>query len=744
MTIFGTIVSRCALLRLLLILTFLSASAFASIFGTLRGIVHDPQHRPIKGAQVVVKSATSDWTQAAQTNDVGEFKFLTVPIGDYQLTVSAPGFEQANIPATVRAQGSEYIHIPLAVAEVHETVTVSGEAEEVNPSSSTTESMISRREIATTPGADQANSLAAITDYVPGAYVVHDQLHIRGGHQVTWAIDGVPVPNTNIASNVGPQFDPMDIDYLEVQRGGISADYGDRSYGIFNVVTRSGFERNREAELIASYGSYHASDDQLNFGSHNDRFAYYASLSGNRTDLGLETPTSRILHDRANGYGGFVSLIDNFKPSDQLRFVGSVRQDHYQVPNDPDQQAELVSDREREQDAFSVFSWIHTYSSNAVLTISPFYHFNRAAFEGGPNDAPSATDNRASNYAGGQISFNVVHGKHNATAGIYAFGQHDNTLFGFVANDGSGNAFAQRQLATGQLEAGFLEDHYQIASWLAVNAGVRLTHFSGGVNENAASPRVGLAVRLPEWNWVLRASYDRYYQAPPLSTLSGPLLQFANSQDVGFLPLRGERDEQYEVGLTIPIRRWTADVDVFRTAAHNFFDHDVIGNSNIFFPLTIDHVRIRGFETTLRSPRIFKMLDAHLAYSHQSIEGVGTVTGGLTDFSPPQEGFFYLDHDQRDTLSAGFNANLPFQSWMAMNFSYGSGFLNGDGPQHLPSYRTIDLSLGKSFGENWSVKLSALNLTNKRYFIDLSNTFGGSHFGNPRELSVQLRYRFRY
>ena len=44
--------------------------------------------------------------------------------------------------------------------------------------------------------------------------MVHDQLHVRGGHQVTWAIDGVPVPNTNIASNVGPQFDPKDIDYV--------------------------------------------------------------------------------------------------------------------------------------------------------------------------------------------------------------------------------------------------------------------------------------------------------------------------------------------------------------------------------------------------------------------------------------------------------------------------------------------------------------------------------------------------
>jgi hypothetical protein len=29
----------------------------------------------------------------------------------------------------------------------------------------------------------------------------------------------VPIPNTNIASNIGPQIDPKDIDFLEAQRG---------------------------------------------------------------------------------------------------------------------------------------------------------------------------------------------------------------------------------------------------------------------------------------------------------------------------------------------------------------------------------------------------------------------------------------------------------------------------------------------------------------------------------------------
>ena len=222
----------------------------------------------------------------------------------------------------VAADSAPLRHFPLELASVTEKIEVSENSQNVDTTSSASQTTLSRETIQSTPGATRANSLDLITDYTPGAYMVHDQLHVRGGHQVSWLIDGVPVPNTNIASNVGPQFDPKDVDYLEAERGGVSADYGDRTYGVFNVVTRSGFERNNQAELLASYGSYHSTDNQISFGSHTDRFAYYMSLNGNRTDLGLETPTSNILHDQANGYCAFTSLIFNATPADQLRFVG--------------------------------------------------------------------------------------------------------------------------------------------------------------------------------------------------------------------------------------------------------------------------------------------------------------------------------------------------------------------------------------------------------------------------------------
>ena len=47
----------------------------ATIFSNIRGIVHDPQHRPIAGVEVTLKSATSAWTQTVQTEPDGEFHF---------------------------------------------------------------------------------------------------------------------------------------------------------------------------------------------------------------------------------------------------------------------------------------------------------------------------------------------------------------------------------------------------------------------------------------------------------------------------------------------------------------------------------------------------------------------------------------------------------------------------------------------------------------------------------------------
>jgi outer membrane receptor protein involved in Fe transport len=738
--------------KVLAVLLLLATAAYGTVFGTVRGIVHDPQHRPLADSTVTLKAKSSDYTQTAQTDAEGQFHFDAVQLGVYTLEVSQVGFAIGRQDITVLSGTAPILHIELKLATQIQSVEVTADSGPAQAESVTPTTLIDRQEISETPGATRANSLAMITDYTPGAYLTHDQLHIRGGHQVSWLIDGVPIPNTNIASNLGPQIDPKDIDAVEMQRGSYSADYGDRTYGVFNVAPRTGFERNNQGELVLSAGNFFQTDDQLNFGGHTNRFAYYASLSGNRTNLGLQPPTSAVIHDAANGVGAFASVIYNVNAENQVRVVAQVRQDYYQVPFDPhnpDTAGQFLRDANKENDSFVTFSWVHTFKPGLLLTVSPFFHFNSANYQSSPQDLPSSTtQKRSSKYEGGQATLTWVKDRNSVRAGLYGFAQQDHQTFGLIFNDGSALSLNPPDIEdpVGSLTAVYADDQFKATSWLTLTAGVRQTHFSGGVVENATSPRVGASVRIPKLNWVFRGFYGHFYQAPPLLTESGPLIQFVTNQNLGFVPLRGERDEEHQFGVTIPFRGWTIDADNFLTRAQNFFDHNSLNNSDVFFPITIQGARINGWELTLRSPKIRNRGQVYLTYSNQLALGFGAINGGLTNFSFGN-GFGPLDHDQRNTLHIGGQYSLPWRSYMSTDVYYASGFTNGNSSipgDHLPGHTTFDLSLGKNIGENISVSVQGINVANRRVLLDNSFTFGGTHFLNPREILVQIRYRFHY
>ena len=708
--------------------------------GTLQGVVHDPQHRPLPGAQITLHAGAFTKTVASDVN--GEFQFNDVPEGPYQLTVTAPGFQTGEQAVAVQAGKTPVIHVLLDVASVNTSIEVSGAASKLNAESSTVQSTIAPREIARTAGADQTNSLAMITDFTPGAYMVHDMLHMRGGHQVNWFFDGIPVVNTNIAANVAPLINPKNVEELEVERGGYSSQYGDRTYGFFNVVTPSGFELNNEGEWIASAGNFYSTDDQFDFGGHTRRFAYYASLDGNRSELGLSTPVPQVIHDQDSGLGGFLSLLYNPSAQDQFRWIASLREDRYQIPNVPDDQAAGIRDVDQERDYLAGFHWSHSLGEGLLFTLAPYFHYNSAHYIGGPQDTPFVLDdNGRSDYFGARAVLQVEKKRHSARVGVEVWGQHDNTLFGLTANPG-GNVLNQTERQWANSTALFLEDRYQATSWLSFDLGLRLTHYAGLVNENAADPRVGAAIRIPRLNWTLHGYYAYYYQPPPLDSLAGPALQFAVAQGYDFIPLRGERDIQHDIGLSIPISGWSLDVDQFHTSARNFLDHDVIGNSGIFVPLTDLAALISGTEVTVRSPRLFRIADWRIAYSNQIAQGIGPVTGGLLEFIP--SGNFLLDHDQRNTLSSVLALTLPGDAWATPSYQFGSGFLNGNGPSHLPPHSTFDLSIGKHFGKKWTISANAVNIGNSRYLLDTSNTFGGTHYINPRQIYGEVRYRFHF
>jgi outer membrane receptor for ferric coprogen and ferric-rhodotorulic acid len=141
---------------------------------------------------------------------------------------------------------------------------------------------------------------------------------------------------------------------------------------------------------------------------------------------------------------------------------------------------------------------------------------------------------------------------------------------------------------------------------------------------------------------------------------------------------------------------------------------------------------------------LMKRLQLHYAFAYQIAQGKGDITGGLTDFKPPPDEYFYLDHDQRVTLTTGATANLARQFWASVNIIFGSGFLLGNGPDHMPQHTAGDIAVGKDLGDRLSLRFIAQNVTDALFLTGFENAFAGTHYSNPREVSVQVRYRFHY
>jgi hypothetical protein len=99
---------------------------------SIRGVLTDKSGAAIVGANVTLASTEQSLQREAKSDATGEYRFLGLPPGSYNVTVTAPGFRQlqkrfdllVNVPVTQNFQ--------LAVGSTEEKVEISAEAETVN------------------------------------------------------------------------------------------------------------------------------------------------------------------------------------------------------------------------------------------------------------------------------------------------------------------------------------------------------------------------------------------------------------------------------------------------------------------------------------------------------------------------------------------------------------------------------------------------------------------------------------
>ena len=396
---------------------------------------------------------------------------------------------------------------------------------------------------------------------------------------------------------------------------------------------------------------------------------------------------AQTVHDATNSESGFVSLIRNQTPKDQLRLNAQFRQDYFQVPYDPnpnDWEQETppggnpyyisygLRDGQTERDSFVIANWVHTLSPKALFSFAPFYHFNQANYDSPSTDSPAATTwHQGSNYVGGQGDVHVDAGPNNFSGGMYTFYQAESDLFGVIDNTASPSTVYGPDPGHRRRRTRRGSTCLTTCAWASTSpcsAAMRFSSYHAGLNESATYPRIGATFEIPKLHWVLRGFYGHFFQPAPLETVSKSVLNYASQQPTGentFTPLPSERDEEHQFGIQIPFRGWFLDVDTVKNRVNNFLDHSNLGESNMYFPIAVDGALVRAWEMTLRSPELAHLGQFHLTYSNQIAEQRGNIIGGFTCSIQGDPactlGFNYtpVDHDQRQTLNTGFTANLP-------------------------------------------------------------------------------------
>ena len=219
----------------------------AVVLGTIR----DPQGLAIKGAQVRLDSVATGVRLAATTNNSGDFDFQTVRLGEYTLTVEAPGFKTGKSPQfRVTVGARQRVDMSLQIGTTSETITVDTAVAQLETETSSRGTVIGAQQIINLPlnGRSYAD-LALLAPGVrrSGISTSRDaSFNVNGmrSSQNNFVVDGVD-NNSYGTSNQGfsnqvVQLSPDAVQEFRLETNNFSAEYGRAGGAVINATIRSG------------------------------------------------------------------------------------------------------------------------------------------------------------------------------------------------------------------------------------------------------------------------------------------------------------------------------------------------------------------------------------------------------------------------------------------------------------------------------------------------------------------------
>ncbi|MGH9839910.1 MAG: carboxypeptidase regulatory-like domain-containing protein, partial [Blastocatellia bacterium] len=290
---------------LLVVLWLLSAAQGAVLYAqigraSITGIVSDSSGAIVPGAAVTATQTGTRVTTATTTNEVGNYTISALPIGQYSISFTKPGFKMHSRTGLDLGSGQvARIDVTLEVGEVSEQVTVTGDASLLQTESAQASKGVNASVFASLPlNFGGGRNMQQFADkLVPGVNGAIWRVKVQGtpGGTQNIVIDGM----TNIAGMLPGDFaeasiSPEAVQEMTVFTGNHTAEFGRTGGGTLNFVLKSG------TNSVHGSALYYLQNEFLNANA-------WANNLQLARDPGFTNPTTARFtrpKNRQNLYGG--------------------------------------------------------------------------------------------------------------------------------------------------------------------------------------------------------------------------------------------------------------------------------------------------------------------------------------------------------------------------------------------------------------------------------------------------------
>jgi outer membrane receptor protein involved in Fe transport len=242
---------------LLAVFALLAPVAFAQTTGRIDGRVVGENGDPLPGVTVQISSAALQGDRIAVTDAGGNFRFLALPVGNYNLRASLEGFgivEQQNINVSL----DRTVSLALTLSgQFGDEVTVSGLAPIIDTTTTTGGASFSDELFSDLPTQRTFTGLAfAAPGVVTGGLGDNPSIGGASSAENRYVVDGLDTTNPAFGT-IGTRVPEEFVREVEIKTGGYEAEYSGALGGVINVITKSGGNE-LEGDVFAYF-----SDDSL-------------------------------------------------------------------------------------------------------------------------------------------------------------------------------------------------------------------------------------------------------------------------------------------------------------------------------------------------------------------------------------------------------------------------------------------------------------------------------------------------